>query len=60
MRKTLAAGLQEAGFRVVSGGTDTHLMLVDVFAKGVRGKEARSGARSRLHHRQQERDPVRS
>jgi glycine hydroxymethyltransferase len=40
--KTLAAGLASAGFRVVSGGTDTHLMLVDVFAKGVRGKEAES------------------
>ncbi len=38
--QTLAAGLSEAGFRVVSGGTDTHLMLVDVFAKGVRGKDA--------------------
>ena len=38
--RALAAGLQEAGCRVVSGGTDTHLMLVDVFAKGVRGKEA--------------------
>ncbi len=38
--KALAAGMQEAGFRVVSGGTDTHLMLVDVFSKGVRGKEA--------------------
>ena len=38
--KALAAGLQECGCRVVSGGTDTHLMLVDVFAKGVRGKEA--------------------
>jgi glycine hydroxymethyltransferase len=38
--QTLAAGLASAGFRVVSGGTDTHLMLVDVFAKGVRGKEA--------------------
>ena len=37
---TLAAALQESGCRVVSGGTDTHLMLVDVFAKGVRGKEA--------------------
>jgi glycine hydroxymethyltransferase len=36
----LAAGLQEGGFRIVSGGTDTHLMLVDVFSKGVRGKEA--------------------
>ena len=36
----LAATLADAGCRVVSGGTDTHLMLVDVFAKGVRGKEA--------------------
>jgi glycine hydroxymethyltransferase len=38
--KALAAGMQEEGFRVVSGGTDTHLLLVDVFSKGVRGKEA--------------------
>src|SRR5665213_2973962 len=38
--QTLAGGLAESGFRVVSGGTDTHLMLVDVFAKGVRGKDA--------------------
>ncbi|MEQ1886526.1 MAG: serine hydroxymethyltransferase [Bryobacteraceae bacterium] len=38
--KVLAETLAQAGFRVVSGGTDTHLMLVDVFAKGVRGKEA--------------------
>jgi glycine hydroxymethyltransferase len=38
--QTLAAGLASSGFRVVSGGTDTHLMLVDVFAKGVRGKDA--------------------
>jgi glycine hydroxymethyltransferase len=38
--KTLAGELAANGFRVVSGGTDTHLMLVDVFAKGVRGKEA--------------------
>ena len=38
--QTLAAGLASAAFRVVSGGTDTHLMLVDVFAKGVRGKDA--------------------
>jgi glycine hydroxymethyltransferase len=40
--KALAAGLAESGCRVVSGGTDTHLVLVDVFAKGVRGKEAES------------------
>src|SRR5579871_744190 len=40
--RTLAASLEAGGVRVVSGGTDTHLMLVDVFAKGVRGKEAES------------------
>jgi glycine hydroxymethyltransferase len=38
--KTLAAGLAGEGYRIVSGGTDTHLMLVDVFARGVRGREA--------------------
>ena len=38
--RTLAAGLAGKGFRVVSGGTDTHLLLLDVFSKGVRGKEA--------------------
>ena len=36
----LAAGLQAAGFRLVSGGTDNHLMLVDVFSKGLTGKVA--------------------
>jgi len=40
--KALAQSLQESGCRVISGGTDTHLLLVDVFAKGVRGKEAES------------------
>ena len=38
--KTLADGLQKEGFRIVSGGTDSHLLLMDVFAKGIRGKEA--------------------
>jgi glycine hydroxymethyltransferase len=36
----LARGLSNAGFRLVSGGTDNHLMLVDVFSKGVTGKAA--------------------
>ncbi len=36
----LAAGLAQAGFRVVSGGTDNHLVLVDVFSKGLTGKVA--------------------
>jgi glycine hydroxymethyltransferase len=38
--RALAEGLSQAGFRVVSGGTDTHLLLVDVFANGMRGREA--------------------
>ncbi len=38
--RALAQSLMDAGFRVVSGGTDTHLMLLDVFSKGVRGKDA--------------------
>jgi len=36
--KRLAASLSAAGFRLVSGGTDNHLMLVDVFSKGLTGK----------------------
>ena len=39
-RKALASGLASEGYRIVSGGTDSHLVLVDVFAKGIRGKEA--------------------
>jgi glycine hydroxymethyltransferase len=38
--KVLAQTLADAGFRIISGGTDTHLMLVDVFAKGMLGSEA--------------------
>jgi len=38
--KTLAATLAAEGLRVISGGTDTHLMLVDVFSKGMLGSEA--------------------
>ncbi|HXE31255.1 MAG TPA: serine hydroxymethyltransferase [Terriglobales bacterium] len=38
--KALAAEMQAQGFRVISGGTDTHLILVDVFSQGLRGKEA--------------------
>jgi len=38
--RRLAEGLQSAGFRLVSGGTDNHLMLVDVFSKGLTGKVA--------------------
>jgi glycine hydroxymethyltransferase len=38
--RALAQSLMDEGFRVVSGGTDTHLLLLDVFSKGLRGKES--------------------
>jgi glycine hydroxymethyltransferase len=38
--KKLASVLTASGFRLVSGGTDNHLMLVDVFSKGITGKAA--------------------
>ncbi len=36
----LGSALREAGFRLVSGGTDNHLVLVDVFSRGITGKIA--------------------
>jgi glycine hydroxymethyltransferase len=38
--QTMAGALAESGFRIVSGGTDNHLMLVDVFSRGITGKVA--------------------
>ena len=38
--RVLADCLQEAGFRIISGGTDTHLVLIDVFGRGMLGSEA--------------------
>jgi glycine hydroxymethyltransferase len=38
--KALAQALADEGFRIISGGTDTHLMLVDVFSRGMLGSEA--------------------
>jgi glycine hydroxymethyltransferase len=38
--RVLAETLAAEGFRIISGGTDTHLMLVDVFSKGMLGNEA--------------------
>jgi len=38
--QVLASSLAEKGWRIVSGGTDNHLMLVDVFANGMLGSEA--------------------
>ena len=38
--KELAVSLYEKGFRIVSGGTDTHLMLVDLSGKKITGSDA--------------------
>lgn len=38
--KALAASLADKGFRIISGGTDTHVLLMDVFSKGMLGSEA--------------------
>ncbi len=38
--KALAKSLQEKGYRIVSGGTDNHLLLVDLRSKGITGKQA--------------------
>ncbi len=38
--KVLAETLAAEGFRIISGGTDTHLMLIDVFSKGMLGSDA--------------------
>jgi glycine hydroxymethyltransferase len=38
--KALAEGLNKRGFKLISGGTDNHLMLVDLSSKGINGKEA--------------------
>ncbi len=40
--KTLAKAVGDAGFRIVSGGTDNHLFMTDVFSKGITGKEGQN------------------
>ncbi len=40
--KALAQSVGEAGFRIVSGGTDNHLFMTDVFSKGITGKDAQN------------------
>jgi glycine hydroxymethyltransferase len=40
--KALAAAVKDTGFRIVSGGTDNHLFMADVFSKGITGKDAQN------------------
>jgi glycine hydroxymethyltransferase len=46
--KVLASRLAADGFRIISGGTDSHIVLMDVFSKGIKGKEAEA-ALDRAH-----------
>ncbi len=57
--KVLAQTLHAAGLDIVSGGTDTHLMLVDLRPKKATGRPDRTRARPRRDHHQQERGAVR-
>ncbi|HEX6178235.1 MAG TPA: serine hydroxymethyltransferase [Thermoanaerobaculia bacterium] len=40
--KALAAAVADTGFRIVSGGTDNHLFMTDVFSKGITGKDGQN------------------
>ena len=57
--RTLAEVLAAGGLRLISGGTDNHLMLVDVTPLGIGGKQAEEALEPVRHHRQQEHDPLR-
>ena len=58
--KALADTMLSNGYAIVAGGTDNHLMLVDLRPKRPDRQGGRSGARPRAHHLQQERRAVRS
>ena len=58
--KALAESLRANGFDIVSGGTDNHLMLVDLRPKGLKGNVSEKALVRAAHHLQQERHSVRS
>jgi glycine hydroxymethyltransferase len=57
--RVMAETLIERGLRIVSGRTESHVMLVDLRPKGLTGKEAEAAAGPGAHHLQQERHPQR-
>ena len=48
MHKALSSELMKFGFDVVSGGTDNHLMLIDLSNKNITGKQAENALESML------------
>ena len=58
--RAMAQVMIERGYKVVSGGTDDHLFLVDLIDKGITGKAADAALGARQHHGQQERRAERS
>jgi len=40
--RALAAGIARQGFRIISGGTDNHLFMVDLYSRGLTGKDAQA------------------
>ena len=57
--QALAAGLTEKGFRLVSGGTDNHLMLLDLRNTELTGKLAQETLEAAQHHRESQHRAVR-
>ena len=57
-KPALAQELAGRGFRIVSGGTDCHMFLVDLRPKGITGKRGRRSTRPSRHHREQKRDSL--
>ncbi len=58
--QAMADPILEGGYQLVTGGTDNHLMLVDLTPKGADRQGGGGGARSRPYHLQQERHSLRS
>ena len=57
--QAMADQLEKGGLATVTGGTDTHLLLVDLRPKGVKGNATEKSARPRAYHLQQEWHPIR-